>query len=93
MKNHYREIIIGIFLIAIIGNIAIFISSMKLGVEIHSYEQKTYTLTQENIQLEKEMADTDSFLHTKEYQLKWGFARAIQPIYVSDLPMALNTKR
>lgn len=93
MKNYYREIIMGVFVIAVVGNIAIFISSMKLSTEIHTFEQKTYVLQQENIQLEKEMADTDSFLHTKEYQLKWGFARATQPTYVSDLPMALNTKR
>ncbi|MCX6730441.1 MAG: hypothetical protein NTZ55_01190 [Candidatus Roizmanbacteria bacterium] len=93
MKNYYREIIFGIFIFAVIGNIIIFISSMKLSTEIHTFEQKTFVLKQENIQLEKEMADTESFLHTKEYQTKWGFARATKPIYVSDLPIALNTKR
>ena len=93
MKKYYRELIMGIFVCALVGNIAIFISSMKLSTEIHTFEQKTFVLTQENIQLEKEMADTDSFLHTKEYQQKWGFERATRPVYVSDLPMALNTKR
>ncbi|MFH0773760.1 MAG: hypothetical protein V1922_05620 [bacterium] len=93
MKTLYRELIIGIFVIAVIGNIAIFISSMKLSTEIHTFEQKTFVLSQENIQLEKEMADTESFLHTTEYKVKWGFARATKPIYVSDLPMALNTQR
>jgi len=93
MKTYYREILFGIFVIAVIGNISIFISSMKLSTEIHSFEQKTFVLAQENIQLEKEMADSDSFLHAKEYQIKWGFERSTKPIYVSDLPMALNTKR
>lgn len=93
MKHYYRELIIGIFVIAVVGNITIFISSMKLSTEIHSYEQHTFVLKQENIQLEKEMADTDSFLHAKEYQLKWGFERAVKPIYISDLPIALNTIR
>jgi len=93
MKNYFRELIMGLFIVAVIGNIAIFISSMKLSTELHSYEQKTFLLTQENIQLEKEMADSESFLHTKEYQLKWGFERATRPIYVGDLQMALNTKR
>lgn len=93
MKNYYREIIFGIFFIAVVGNVAIFISSMKLSTEIHTFEQKTFVLKQENIQLEKEMADTESFLHTKEYQTKWGFARATKPVYVSDLPIALNTRR
>ena len=83
----------GIFVVAVMGNIAIFISSMKLSNEIHLFDTKTFSLQQENIQLEKEMADADSFLHTKEYQQKWGFVRATQPTYVSDLPMALNTKR
>jgi uncharacterized protein YpmB len=93
MKNYYRQITIGIFIIAVIGNIAIFISSMKLSTEIHTFEQKTFALKQENTQLEKEMADTESFLHAKEYQVKWGFERSTRPIYVSDLPIALNTKR
>ena len=93
MKQYFREIIISIFFITIVGNIAIFISSMKLSTEIHSFEQKTFILKQENVQLEKEMADTESFLHAKEYQLKWGFERATKPIYVGDLPIALNTKR
>jgi len=93
MKKFYREIIIGIFIIAVVGNIAIFISSMKLSTEIHSFEQKTFVLVQENVQLEKEMADTESFLQAKIYQTKWGFKRATKPIFVSDLPIALNTKQ
>ena len=93
MKNYYREIIMGIFVVAVVGNVIIFISSMKLSNEIHVFDQKTYVLQEENIQLEKEMADTESFLHTKEYQVKWGFERVTQPVFVSDLPMALNTKR
>lgn len=66
MKNSYQKIIIGIFIAAIIGNITIFISSMKLSTEIHSFDQKTFVLKQENAQLEKEMADTESFLHAEE---------------------------
>lgn len=93
MKNYHRQITIGIFIIAVMGNIAIFISSMKLSTEIHTFEQKTFALKQENTQLEKEMADTESFLHAKEYQVKWGFERSTRPIYVSDLPIALNTRR
>ena len=93
MKNHYKKIIIAVFLFALIGNLGIFVSSMKLSTEVHSFEQKTFVLKQENMQLEKEMADSDSFLHTKEYQAKWGFERATRPVYVSDLPIALNTKQ
>lgn len=90
MKNYYREMIFSLFLIAVVGNVAIFISSMKLSTEIHIFEQKTFVLKQENTQLEKEMADAESFLHTKTYELKWGFERATKPIYVSDLPIALK---
>ena len=82
MKNHYKKIVIALFFVAVIGNVAIFISSMKLSTEIHTFEQKTYTLTQENIFLEKEMADTESFLHAKEFQIKWGFERATKPVYI-----------
>lgn len=93
MKNYIKQITMGVFFIAIVGNIAIFVSSMKLSTEIHGFEQRTFVLKQENIQLEKEMADTDSFLHTQEYKKKWGFERVTKPTYVSDLPMALNTIR
>ena len=93
MKTYYREVLVGIFIFALIGNIAIFISSMKMSTEIHATEQKTFVLKQENTQMEKEMADAESFLYTKEYQLKWGFERALKPTYIRDLPMALNTKR
>lgn len=93
MKTHYKKAIIILFFIAVTGNIAIFISSMKLSTEIHTYEQKTYQLSQENIQREKEMADTESFIHAKEYQTLWGFERATKPVFIGDLPMALNTKR
>jgi hypothetical protein len=88
MKNYYQEIIIGIFFLALVGNVGIFISSMRLSTEIHTFEQKTFVLKQENTVLEKDMADSESFLHTKEYQTKWGFERATKPTYISDLPMA-----
>lgn len=93
MKNSYQKIIIGIFIVAIVGNITIFISSMKLSTEIHSFDQKTFTLKQENTQLEKEMADTESFLHAEVFKKNWGFVRASQPVYIGELKYALNTKR
>lgn len=93
MKNSYQNIIIGIFIVAIVGNITIFISSMKLSTEIHSFDQKTFALKQENIQLEKEMADTESFLHAEEFKKNWGFVRASQPVYIGELKYALNTKK
>ncbi|MFZ2206397.1 MAG: hypothetical protein WA061_07105 [Microgenomates group bacterium] len=92
MKNMYQDVLIGIFLLALFGNITIFISSMKISSEIHTFEQKTFTLKQENIQLEKEMADSESFVHTKEYKDKWGFHSATKPIYVGELQYALNKK-
>jgi hypothetical protein len=93
MKSIYQKVIIGLFIGAIVGNIAIFISSMKLSTEIHGFEQKTFTLKQENAQLEKEMADTESFLHTEIFKKNWGFIRASQPVYIGELKYALNTKR
>jgi hypothetical protein len=92
MKNLYKDILIGIFLIALFGNITIFISSMKMSSEIHSFELQSYTLKQTNIQLEKEIADTESFTHSKAYKDRWGFQLASKPIYVGNLSMALNNK-
>lgn len=81
------------FIGAIVGNITIFISSMKLSTEIHSFDQKTFALKQENTLLEKEMADTESFLHAEAFKKNWGFMRASQPVYIGELKYALNTKR
>ncbi len=93
MKNIYTKIALSIFVLTVIGNVMIFVSSMKLGVEVHEFEQKTYALTQENVQLDKEMADTESFLHTDVYKQQWGFKQASQPVYIGQLQYALNTKR
>jgi len=92
MKNIHQDILIGIFLLALFGNIAVFVSSMKVSSEIHSFEQQTFALKQENIQLEKEMADLESFASTKQYKEKWGFQSATKPIYVGELQYALNKK-
>lgn len=93
MRKYYKKIFVVLFFFAIIGNIAIFISSMKLSSEIHLFERKTFVLQQENTLFEKEMADSESFLHAKQYQQKWGFERATKAIYVGDMQIALNTKR
>jgi hypothetical protein len=93
MKSLYQNIIIGIFFIAVIGNVTIFISSMRLGTEIHSFEQKTFVLQQENTQLEKEMADSESFLHAETFKKNWGFVRALQPVFIGELKVAFNTKQ
>lgn len=92
MNSFYRNVLVGIFLVALFGNIGIFVSSMRLSSEIHTFEQKTFALKQENIQLEKEMADTESFTHTKAYKERWGFHSASKPIYVGELQYALNKK-
>lgn len=93
MKSIYQRIVLGVFAVAVVGNIAIFISSMKLSSEIHNFDQKTFTLKQENTQLEKEMADMESFLHAEVFKKNWGFLRASQPVYIGELKYALNTKR
>jgi len=93
MKSLYQRTVLGIFIVAVIGNIAIFISSMKLSSEIHSFDQKTFALKQENTQLQKEMADTESFLHAEVFKKNWGFFRASQPVYIGELKYALNTRQ
>jgi len=84
MRNIYKQVVFWIFIIAIVGNIVIFISSMKIGTEIHTFEQKTFTLKQENIQLEKEMADSESFLNVEKFKKSWGFIHASNPVYIGE---------
>lgn len=91
LRAHYQELIAVFFVLVLIGNVMVFISSMTLSSEINQYELQTNTLTQENIQLEKQLADDMSFKKIQTYQQSWGFKQAVTPLYVGEPQIALNS--
>ncbi len=93
MKNHIREILGIIFVTVLIANVVIFVSSMKLGTEIHEFELKAHVLTKENVALEKHLADAISFKSLDVYEKKWGFKHAAKPVYIGELQFALHNER
>jgi len=90
IRNHIQECVIVFFVFVLLGNMIVFVSSMKLSSEINQFEIKTNAYTQENILLEKQLADDMSFKTTHMYQEKWGFQQATSPLYVGQLQIALN---
>ncbi len=93
MKQYISEILGVVFVTVLIANVVIFVSSMKLGTEIHEYEQKTHIITQENVALEKHLADAVSFRSLDVFEQKWGFKHAAKPVYIGELQFALLNKR
>jgi hypothetical protein len=93
MKKYSTELIGLFFVVVLIANVVLFVSSMKLSTEIHEFEQKEHTLSQDNLVLEKQLADDVSFKSLDVYEKKWGFKHATKPVYIGELQFALNNTR
>jgi len=93
MKHYTRELLGLVFVTALIANVVIFVSSMKLGTEIHEYELKAHVLTQQNVALEKHLADAVSFKSLDVYEKNWGFKHVAKPVYIGELQYALHDVR
>lgn len=91
MKKGIRYVSIILFFVAAMGNVIVFISSMKLAEETHRYEQLAYTLQRENTELEKEMSGVQSIKYALEYKDKWGFKKMINPVTIGELQFALRS--
>ena len=93
MKHYIRKILGLVFVVTLIANVVIFVSSMSLGTKIYEYERKVHTLTQENVVLEKHLADAVSFKSLDVYEKIWGFKHVTKPVYIGELQYALLNVR
>ncbi len=74
----------------IIINIGFFISSIKLSDEIANFEQNTRIIHQQNIELQKDLANYDSFQYAASMAAALNFIKPVQPVYLENLKYAMN---
>lgn len=92
MKNILTKICIPLFACVLVANMVVIISSMNLSKDIHSFDSQIKSLEQENIELEKQTADGESFAYTHAYKEKWGFTKTAKSVSVGELQVALNIR-
>ncbi len=83
-----KKIIGFVFLVLIIVNIALFVSSIKLGNEISVYEQSTEKIHEQNLELQKEVARFDSFQYAASAAAALNFVQQSTPVYVGNMEFA-----
>ncbi len=83
-----KKIIGLVFLGLIIVNIALFVSSIKLGDDIAMYEQTTEKIHEQNLELQKEVARFDSFQYAASEAAALNFVQQSAPVYVGNMEFA-----
>ncbi len=92
MKNIFADIFVSLFVVVLAANMFVIISSMNLSKDVHAFDMQTKTLEQENMDLEKQTADGESFTFTNTFKEKWGFTKTAKSVAVGELQFALNTR-
>jgi len=79
-----------VFAVLLFANVSIFISSMYLGEEINRFDSETKQLSQENLNLEKEVYQVQSLQYAASLSAHLNFTKQSQPVYFENLKYALN---
>ena len=83
--------LIGLVLIGlIVVNIHIFVSSIKLSNDINKFESQIATLHKENIELEKNLYQVDSYQYATSMSAVLNFTKVSQPLYIDNIKYAYN---
>lgn len=91
MRLSINTFIIGIIILLIGVNIAIFIQGIKLGNEISYYETEIASLNQENIEWEQEIYKIESHVWTASLAAELNYGKYNAPMY-SQLPKYARNK-
>ncbi len=92
MKKITTHVFVTLFFAILTANIFVIISSMNLSKDIHSFDTQIKAIEQENVELEKQTADGESFTYTSTFKEKWGFTKNVKSVAVGELQVALNTR-
>jgi len=92
MRNIIINVFASLFVMVLAANMFVIISSMNLSKDIHSFDSQIKKLEAENIDLEKQTADGESFTYTKTFKEKWGFTKTAKSVAVGELQFALNIR-
>ncbi|PIZ63520.1 hypothetical protein COY16_01680 [Candidatus Roizmanbacteria bacterium CG_4_10_14_0_2_um_filter_39_13] len=91
MRLSINTTIIGIIVLLIGVNIAIFIQGIKLGNEISFYETEIASLNQENIESEQAIYKLESHVWTASLAAELEYGKYNAPMY-SQLPKYARNK-
>ena len=85
------KFLIGLVLIGlIVVNIHIFVSSIKLSNDINKFEAQISALHKENIELEKNLYQVDSYQYATSMSAALNFTKVSQPLYIDNIKYAYN---
>jgi hypothetical protein len=89
MNTLIKSTIWGVFFVLIIANIFTFMKGMSIADEINHFESETKKLHQENIELEKQVYNSDSLQNAASLAAVLKFTKQSTPMYLDNM-YALN---
>lgn len=90
MRLSVTTSIIGIIILLIGVNVALFIQGLKLGNEINYYETELSTLQQQNIEFEQEIYKLESHIWTASLAAELEYGKYNDPMYTRQPQYARN---
>lgn len=77
-------------MILVVMNIGLFVSCIKLGENINTFEREIWKLHQINTELEKEVSYYDSYQFAASQAASLGFIKKSLPLYLENLRYAFK---
>lgn len=74
----------------LIGNMYLFVTGMRLGSEISSFEKKIATLHLENSELEKKTYTIESLSYAASMAATMDFTKKVTPLYLDNATYAMK---
>lgn len=90
MRLSIQTGIMGIIIILIGINVAIFIQGIKLSKDIHYYESEISKLKQQNIEYEQAIYKVESYAWTASLAAELEYGKYNDPIYIQPPQYAQN---
>ncbi|OGK62324.1 hypothetical protein A2334_02115 [Candidatus Roizmanbacteria bacterium RIFOXYB2_FULL_38_10] len=90
MKSIIRQGIYVLFILIAAANLYLFVAGMYLSDDINRFDNSIKKLTQENLQLEKEVYQVESLQYAASLSAHLDFTEKSQPVYFENLKYAFN---
>lgn len=90
MTKKIKYIIWFVLIILVVTNIGLFVSCIKLGENINTFEREIRRLHQINTELEKEISYYDSYQFAASQAASLGFIKKSIPLYIENLRYAFR---
>ncbi len=88
MNNLFKTSIWSFLLVLVAANIFLFVSSIGISDKINEFENKTRTLHEENLTLEKKVSNLTSLDFARQKAEEMNFTKIASPTYLEKLGVA-----